>query len=368
MSTRWVLCRLIIPLVATVLLVLAAGAQPSAVSTEFIRLTTVDGVETAGLVYAPVGRAPRGSAALVHGYASNFYSGSTGRLSRALAERGFMTIALNMRDHDAGPKTTLFEENRWDETAAVDELARRTVAPMVLVGSSLGTNRVLFYLAETQDARIRAVVLIAAPGNAFEWNVRHFGREITMKSLEQAQKLRAAGRGKELMLVDLGPLGKALYSADHLVSLRGPQTKSDPFGNIARVTAPVLLVYGTADSLAEPEVGRRLKAAATRAPRVDLVEIVGADHNFSKHRSELASVIERWLGEVLTAAAKLPSMGLSSTTPALASPAPPPGAPGATSAIRLRCHPPRQPSYYNIILDTVTLQRYLQQGWVCRPM
>ena len=368
MSTRWVLCRLIIPLVATVLLVLAAGAQPSAVSTEFIRLTTVDGVETAGLIYAPVGRAPRGSAALVHGYASNFYSGSTGRLSRALAERGFMTIALNMRDHDAGPKTTLFEENRWDETAAVDELARRTMAPMVLVGSSLGTNRVLFYLAETQDARIRAVVLIAAPGNAFEWNVRHFGREITMKSLEQAQKLRAAGRGKELMLVDLGPLGKALYSADHLVSLRGPQTKSDPFGNIARVTAPVLLVYGTADSLAEPEVGRRLKAAATRAPRVDLVEIVGADHNFSKHRSELASVIERWLGEVLTAAAKLPSMGQSSTTPALASPAPPPDAPRAPSAIRLRCNPPRQPSYYNIILDTVTLQRYLQQGWVCRPV
>ena len=368
MSTRWVLCRLIIPLVATVLLVPPAGAQPSAVSTEFIRLTTVDGVETAGLVYAPVGRAPRGSAALVHGYASNFYSGSTGRLSRALAERGFMTIALNMRDHDAGPKTTLFEENRWDETAAVDELARRTVAPMVLVGSSLGTNRVLFYLAETQDARIRAVVLIAAPGNAFEWNVRHFGREITMKSLEQAQKLRAAGRGKELMLVDLGPLGKALYSADHLVSLRGPQTKSDPFGNIARVTAPVLLVYGTADSLAEPEVGRRLKAAATRAPRVDLVEIAGADHNFSKHRSELASVIERWLGEVLTAAAKLPSMGQSSTTPALASPASPPDAPRAPSAIRLRCNPPRQPSYYNIILDTVTLQRYLQQGWVCRPM
>src|SRR3989441_7886797 len=177
MSTRRVLCRLIIPLVATVLLVLAAGAQPSAVSTEFIRLTTVDGVETAGLIYAPVGRAPRGSAALVHGYASNFYSGSTGRLSRALAERGFMTIALNMRDHDAGPKTTLFEENRWDETAAVDELARRTVAPLALIGSSLGTNRVLFYLAETHDARIRAVVLIAGPGNAFEWNVRRVGRE-----------------------------------------------------------------------------------------------------------------------------------------------------------------------------------------------
>jgi alpha/beta superfamily hydrolase len=99
--------------------------------------------------------------------------------------------------------------------------------------------------------------------------------------------------------VDLGPLGQALYSADHLVSLRGPQTKSDPFKNIAQVTTPVLLVYGTADRLVELEVGRQLKAAATRARRVDLVEMAGADHNFSKHQDELASLVERWLGEVL---------------------------------------------------------------------
>jgi len=286
-------------LLATSLLAFAAGAQPAPVSTEVIRLTTRDGVETVGLVYTPIGRVPRGGVALVHGYASNFYSDPTGHLSRGLAERGFMTVAINMRDHDAGPKTTLFEENRWDEQAAVDELARRGAAPLGIVGSSLGTNRVLFYLAETQDPRIRAVVLLAGPGNAFEWNVRRFGRERATETLREAQRLQAAGRGKELMLVDLGPLGKALYSADHLVSLRGPQTKSDPFRNIAQVTTPVLLVYGTLDQLVDLEVGRRLKATATRASRVELVELAGADHGFSNHREELATVVERWLANVL---------------------------------------------------------------------
>lgn len=280
---------------ATGLLAFSAGAEPASILTEFIRLTTSDSVETAGLVYAPIGRAPRAGVVLVHGYASNFYSGSTGHLSYGLAERGFMTIAINMRDHDAGPKTTLFEENRLDIQAAVEELARRGAAPLVVVGSSLGTNRVLFYLAETQDPRIRAIVLLAGPGNAFEWNVRLFGRERATQPLREAERLKDAGRGKELLLVDLGPLGKALYSAEHLVSLRGPQTKSDPFRNIAKVTTPVLLIYGTADRLVELEIGRRLKAAATRAPRVDLVEIAGADHTFSKHREELASVVERWL-------------------------------------------------------------------------
>jgi len=277
----------------------AAGAQPAAIDTEFLRLTTADGRQTAGLVYAPVGRATRGGVALIHGYGGNFYSGATGHLSRALAERGFVTIAVNMRDHDAGPKTTLFEENRWDEQAAVDELARRGIAPLALVGESLGTNRTLMYVAETQDSRIRAVALLAGPGNAFEWNVRQFGRERATRVLEEAQRLQAAGRGKELMLVDLGPIGKALYSADHLVSLRGPQTKSDPFRNIAQVATPVLLVYATADRLVDLEVGRRLKAAATRAPRADLVEIAGAGHSFSKHETELASTVERWLAEVL---------------------------------------------------------------------
>ncbi len=277
----------------------AAAAEPTGISTEFIRLTTPDRVETGGLVYAPAGRPPRAGVALIHGYASNFYSGTTGHLSRGLAERGFMTLAINMRDHDAGPKTTLFEENRWDEQTAVDELARRGAAPVVLVGSSLGTNRVLFYLAETQDPRVRAVVLVAGPGNAFEWNVQRFGREAAARTLQQAQRLRAAGYGKELMLVDLGPLGKALYSADHLVSLRGPQTKSDPYRNIARVQMPILLVYGRADRLVDLAVGQRLKKEATLSPRVDLVEIAGADHDFSHHQDRLAAVVERWLGEVL---------------------------------------------------------------------
>ena len=284
---------------AVALTIATAGAQGTSVSTEFIRLTTADGRQTAGFVRVPVDRVPRGGVVLVHGYGGNFYSGATEHLARRLADRGFTTIAVNMRDHDAGPKTTLFEDNRWDLGAAVDELARRSVTPVALVGSSLGTNTVLFYAAETQDPRVRALVLLAGPGNAFEWNVRQFGRERAAQALEEAQRLQAAGRGKELMLTDLGPLGKALYSADHLVSLRGPQTKSDPFRNIAQVTTPVLLVYATADRLVDLDVGRRLKAAAARAPRADLLEIAGADQSFYKHQAEMASTVERWLADVL---------------------------------------------------------------------
>jgi pimeloyl-ACP methyl ester carboxylesterase len=154
-------------------------------------------------------------------------------------------------------------------------------------------------VAETRDARVGAVVLLSAVGNAFEWNVRQFGRERAAQVLDEALRLQRDGRGAELMLVDLGPLGKALYSADHLVSLRGPQTRSDPVRNIAQVGVPVLLVSAGADRLVDAETSRRLRAAAARAPRAELVEVPGADHAFSRHPAELAAAVEKWLGDAL---------------------------------------------------------------------
>lgn len=281
------------------LLAVSAGAEPLMLATELLRLRAADGRENAGLLYLPAGRAARAGVVLVHGYGGNFYSGAQAVLARALAERGFAALTVNLRDHDAGPKTTPFEETRLDVEAAVLELGRRGIGPLAVTGHSLGTNSVLFYLAEAPDPRVRAAVLLAGPGNAFEWNARQFGRERARQVLEEAQRLQREGRGRELMLVDLGPLGKALYSADHLVSVRGPETRSDPYRNVARVAVPVLVVQAGADRLVDPEVGRRLKAAAVQAGRADLLEIAGADHGFSRHQAELAATVEHWLGEVL---------------------------------------------------------------------
>jgi alpha-beta hydrolase superfamily lysophospholipase len=276
-----------------------AAAQEVAAGGALVRLATPDGKETTGALHWPAGRPPRAGAVVVHGYGGNFYSGVPATLASGLADRGFAALAVNLRDHDRGPKTTLFEEGRWDVLAAVDALGRRGAAPIVLVGHSLGTNTVLHAAAESRDPRIGAVVLVAAPGNAFEWNVRLFGRERAAAVLEDAQRLQAAGRGRELMLVDLGPLGRALYSADHLVSLRGPATRSDPYRNLGVIAVPVLVVHAGADRLVDPGVAPRLRAAATAAPRADAVEIPGADHGFAQHADALADTVARWLGAVL---------------------------------------------------------------------
>lgn len=269
----------------------------SGVRTELVKLKTADGVWLNGAVRELHPNRTDAGVVMVHGYGGNFYSGTMSFLPEALAGHGYTTLALNMRDHDLGPKKNLFEENLPDIAAGVDELSRRGYKDLFLYGHSMGTNRVLFYLAETQDPRIKGIILSGPPGNLFQWNIRIFGREAASEVLRRAQKLKREGKGDTWMLIDLGPLGKTLYTANHVVSLRGPETFSDPFMNIARLSKPVLVVHGLADRLADPQVADQLKNNAGTGNSVTLRKIAGADHRFRNHQEELEEVIIQWLVE-----------------------------------------------------------------------
>ncbi len=285
---------------AVVLSYSACAKTENEVRTELVKLRTADGVWLNGVVREPHSTGIKAGVVMVHGYGGNFYSGIMDFLPEALTARGFATLALNMRDHDLGSKKNLFEENLQDITAGVDEMARRRHKPLFLYGHSMGTNRVLYYQAETRDQRITGIILTGPPGNLFQWNVKIFGRDAASQVLHRAQELKAEGKGDTWMLINLGPLGKTLYTANHVVSLRGPETRSDPFTNIARVSQPVLIVHGLADRLADPELADQLHKRARAETQVTVSKIAGADHRFRSHQRELEEVIHQWLLQQLS--------------------------------------------------------------------
>jgi pimeloyl-ACP methyl ester carboxylesterase len=272
----------------------SVGAETQ-VRTELIRIHTDDGVFLSGLLYQPQQAEIRAGVVMVHGYGGNFYTDVMSFLPQSLAARGIAALAINMRDHDLGPKRDLFEESRLDIAAAVNEMARRGIRPLFLHGHSMGTNRVLYYLAATGDPRVAGAILTGPPGNLFAWNARIFGREAASRVLFEAQSLVAAGRGDQWMVVDLGPLGKALYTASHVVSLRGPQSVSDPVRNIAKVTRPILIVHGLADRLADPAVAHELRRNAPAAEQVTVILIADAEHSFRGHEEPLEDAVGTWL-------------------------------------------------------------------------
>jgi len=270
------------------------------IDVNLVRLQTDDGVKLTGILRQPIIGGAKACMVLIHGYSGNFYSGIMSFLPEALTDRGFATLALNMRDHDRGPKKNRFEENRHDVEIAVDKMSLMGYRSIFLYGHSMGTNRVLYYMAATRDPRIKGILLTGPPGNLFEWNVSVFGPETAKSVLGQAQDLVAKGKGDQWMLINLGPLGKALYTANHVVSLRGPKTVSDPYKNISRIFQPVLVVHGLADRLANPDVADRLRNSATPKTDVTVVKIPGANHRFSNHQEKLVSAITRWMLEHLT--------------------------------------------------------------------
>ena len=282
---------------AAVVLLLCSGCSETEqkVRIEPLRLQTKDGMWLNGVLRQPHPNQTEAGVLMVHGYGGNFYSGIMNFLPEALAQQGFTTLALNMRDHDLGPKKNLFEENLQDIAAGVDEMARRPHKNIFLYGHSMGTNRVLYYLAKTQDPRITGIILTGPPGNLFQWNVRAFGLEEASEVLRRAQELQAAGKGDSWMLIDLGPLGKSLYTANHVVSLRGPATRSDPFTNISQISRPVLIVHGLADRLADPSVADHLKNSGPGDNQITVQKIGAADHRFRNHQKELVEVITQWL-------------------------------------------------------------------------
>ena len=265
------------------------------VKIQMVRLQTTDGITLTGVLRQPHTVRNNAGVVMVHGYSGNFYSGIMAFLPEALSDSGFATLALNMRDHDRGPKKNRFEDNRYDIAVAVDEMARLGYNPIFLFGHSMGTNRVLYYFATTGDSRIKGVFLTGPPGNLFEWNISIFGQEAASQVLAQAQDLVARGKGGEWMLINLGPLGKALYTANHVVSLRGPKTVSDPYKNISQIFKPILIVHGLADRLANPDVTDRLLKSAAPGIHVTVVKIPGANHGFSGHPQDLVKAVNQWL-------------------------------------------------------------------------
>ncbi len=273
-------------------------AQKPSCSVEQVTLTTRDGARLNGIFYRPAANPRQTAILLVHGFGGNFYSEYFPTFAKAAAERGYSSLALNMRDHDAGPKTSDFAGNEADIAAGAGYLREHSFSRLVLLGQSMGTNRVLYYQAAAGDLNVVATVLVSGPGNLFEWNVWQFGRKKAQATVDEALAMQAAGQENQLMAVDLGPLGKALYTPRYLLSLRGPNARSDPYQNIEKVTNPILIVQGKADKLIEPGIGERLRGAAKRSSKVDLILIEGAKHTFDGQEAILADRILAWLKEV----------------------------------------------------------------------
>jgi uncharacterized protein len=211
----------------------------------------------------------RGTLVYLHGIADTRTS-AAGVIERFVA-RGFEVIAYDSRAHgeSGGDACTYGYFEKADLSRVLDTVGR---GPVVLIGTSLGAAVAL--QAAANDVRVSAIV-----------------------AADIFSDLRTVATERAPFFFTHGILAQAFDLAeqegDFTVDAVSPRDAA------ARVTAPVLLIHGAADTETPPDHSRRVFDALRWSKQLRLVP--GASHNESL-RGDIWRDIEHWVDDVVARA------------------------------------------------------------------
>lgn len=309
MSTSDSCLRARVSAVSTLLLLISlccrAQAPPLA---ELISTRTSDGVLLHGLHYRP-SSASRSVVVHIPGGAGAFFSvQDMSPMASALTTSGVHFLSMNTRTAGglgmSGMMYARFEDYEHDVAAAVAYAKSQGLQDIILLGHSLGSARVMYYLAQGGDPAVKGVILSGAIASPYleaqmRWDARQ--RAAFDAFLAQQRERIAGGRGRELAAYEWAPGRMIELSAASWVSIFGNLSDSNAstVKFAQRVKLPVLLVHGTADRTAIPRNAEEIYAALANSPAREIIWIDGADHLFSGHVAEFAEAVTHWAAKVL---------------------------------------------------------------------
>jgi esterase/lipase len=287
-------------------------------NTKFIRIITEDQLILQGLIYEPA--KPSDKAYLhIHGMAGNFYEN---RFLDAMAEEitnaCYAFLSTNTRGHDiiadfpiVGPEEKykrigdayeIFEECLLDIKPAIDYLQKNGYTEIILCGHSLGAVKVAYYVAKTQDSRVKKLILMSPPDMVGLAEKESNHEDL----LKQAQKMISEGRGGELLPFKIWDW--YYLSANTYINLNTRDYPVDVFNTydknkssiLSEIKIPTFAFLGEKDDAAilpTKEALETIKAKATNAPIFDTDIIEGAPHSYFGTESIMAKKIVKWLSK-----------------------------------------------------------------------
>jgi pimeloyl-ACP methyl ester carboxylesterase len=212
---------------------------------------------------------------LLHGYGLSKESMAPWAL--ALAQEGYRAVAVDLRGHGESTGAQIgfgkYEPN--DLRQMLDSLLARGICNerVVVMGISYGATMALHWAAI--DARIRSVVAIAPYNQPEEAMVRF----VEMQNLHVPERVVRGGA----------------YSAAYRLNLKWDELSGE--AAMRRITQPVLLIGGDADTVSRPEDLRAMQSVA--AGKTKTVIVPGAVHQTIGFRIDtLLPEITDWLAKI----------------------------------------------------------------------
>jgi pimeloyl-ACP methyl ester carboxylesterase len=284
-----------------------ATRREDGVATELVRLAAADGLPLDGALYTPDGWATsRTAIALFHGTGGEFHNSLFNALGRGLAARGWPVVALNRRDHGAYFGFVTLADGAMDQKVAVDYLAGMGAENVILGGHSYGTVTVPWYVAETNDARVKGMLLLAALGDMRPASVSICGGQEPYDAyLAEAREAVTAGRGDEAFVIP--PMVPGYLPMVHtykvFIDKRGPDSACDAPEILTRTgDRPALALRHQRDPFPAtlPPARERLEAANPHLEYVLVEEsgdgpMVPEAHFFGGREADVLDLTTDWL-------------------------------------------------------------------------
>lgn len=205
--------------------------MPEKITTELVHLDAGGGIFLDGALWTPASGGSDTAIVLFPGTGAEFYNSLSAYLGPGLASAGYTTLSINRRDHGVQFGFYTLAEGSADQGLAIDFLMERSAKQVVAGGHSYGTVTVPWYIAETDDARVPALLLYAPLGDLRPASVTICGgREEYDRIVAKSRDMTAAGKGADAFLIPpMVPGGMPLlHTYDVFLDKRGPDSKAVP--------------------------------------------------------------------------------------------------------------------------------------------
>ncbi|NKB42938.1 MAG: hypothetical protein GKS03_01545 [Alphaproteobacteria bacterium] len=292
-----------------------------AIRTSVVDVVAPDGQTLSGILYSPTTGEDKTKPVfmLMHGWTSDVMRSSTHWLGVRLAQAGYTAVAFQHRSSGyRGVVTGKLEDIPPDIDAWVDFVAARGYDAVVGAGHGVGGLWWTYYLSETKDTRIKAMVYLS-PTRDMPLHARTgMGEDLYARAVLEAQEAVRDGEGATYLIdypmpqagypddprqpMFLPPPGSGFtyYYADSFLSYWGPNSKAVHLARVAETNVPILALGGSRDPFVQSAYLITFTEAAPGTSKyVFYGGPDGAPYSFEGYENRVAEDVLTWAKQTL---------------------------------------------------------------------